>query len=66
MIENTGEVGIKKAVEVMFGTQVIAEVADTLSRYLVTVRQNAGGVKKERERQDELDKKLEERKQLLG
>jgi hypothetical protein len=36
----------------MFGTKVIAEVADTLSRYLVTARQNAGGVKKGKERQE--------------
>lgn len=64
LIENTGEVGIKKAVEVMFGTKVIEEVADTLSRYLVTVRQSAGGVKKGKERQEELDNKLDFRKEL--
>ena len=62
LIENTGEAGIKKAVEVMFGTKVIGEVADTLSRYLSTVRQSSGGLKKGKERQDELEAKLDERK----
>jgi len=64
LIENTGEAGIKKAVEVMFGTKVIGEVADTLSRYLSTVRQSSGGLKKGKERQDELEAKLDERKEL--
>ena len=34
LIENMGEAGIKKAVEVMFGTKVIGELAETIGNYL--------------------------------
>jgi DNA sulfur modification protein DndD len=66
LIENTGEAGLKKAVEVMFGTKVIAEVADTVSQYLVRVRQGAGGKRKATERQDELETKIKLREELNG
>lgn len=64
LIENTGEAGLKKAVEVMFGTKVIAEVAETISQYLSRVRQNVGGRRKASERQDELDQKVKFRDEL--
>lgn len=64
LIENTGEAGLKKAVEVMFGTKVIAEVADTIAQYLMRVRQNAGGRRRTSERQDELDQKVKLRDEL--
>lgn len=58
LIENMGESGIKKAVEVMFGTKVVSEVADTMNQYLVRARQNAGGKRKSDDRQVELDQKV--------
>ena len=64
LIENTGEAGLKKAVEVMFGTKVIAEVADTISQYLARVRQNVGGRRGASERQEELDQKVKLRDEL--
>ena len=59
-----GESGIKKAVEVMFGTKVIAELAETISQYLVRARQNAGGKRKSSDRQLELDEKVRQRDEL--
>lgn len=64
LIENTGEAGLKKAVEVMFGTKVIAEVADTIAQYLMRLRQNAGGKRRASERQDDLDLKVKLRDEL--
>jgi DNA sulfur modification protein DndD len=64
LIENTGEAGLKKAVEVLFGTKVIAEVADTVSQYLQRVRQQAGGKRKVSERQEELETKTTARDEL--
>lgn len=64
LIENMGEVGIKKAVEVMFGTKVIGELTETLNQYLIRVRQNAGGKRKSSDRQKELELKLQERESL--
>lgn len=64
LIESAGEVGIKKAVEVMFGTKVIAELAETMSQYLVRVRQNAGGRRRSSDRQQELETKVREREAL--
>jgi DNA sulfur modification protein DndD len=61
LIENMGEVGIKKAVEVMFGTKIIGELAETINQYLVRTRQNTGGKKKSSERQIELEEKIKER-----
>jgi len=64
LIENMGEAGIKKAVEVMFGTKVIGELSETISQYLVRARQNAGGKKKSSDRQIELDEKVRQRDEL--
>lgn len=64
LIESAGEVGIKRAVEVMFGTKVIAELAETMSQYLVRVSQNAGGRRRSSERQQELQAKAREREIL--
>jgi DNA sulfur modification protein DndD len=61
LIENMGEAGIKKAVEVMFGTKVIGELSDTIAQYLVRARQNAGGKKKSSDRQIDLDEKIAQR-----
>jgi DNA sulfur modification protein DndD len=64
LIENMGEAGIKKAVEVMFGTKVISELSDTIGQYLVRARQNAGGKKKSSDRQIELNDKVAQRDEL--
>ncbi len=64
LIENAGEAGLKKAVEVMFGTKVIAEVAETISEHLLRLRQRAGGRVRASERQDELDQKVKLRDEL--
>jgi len=64
LIETAGEAGIKRAVEVMFGTKVIADVAERVSGYVSRARQNIGGKKKVSERQQELEDKLKERDTL--
>ena len=64
LIETAGERGLKKAVEVMFGTKVIEELAETMTQYLSRVRQNTGGKRKTSEQQEVLEAKLHERKLL--
>lgn len=61
LIENMGETGLKKAVEVMFGTKIIGELADTVSQYLGRIRAAGGGKKKSSERQVDLDEKVASR-----
>lgn len=64
LIEKMGEPGIKKAAEVMFGTKVVAEAAQTISEYLIRARQAAGGKRKASERQLDLEAKIAERDRL--
>jgi DNA sulfur modification protein DndD len=64
LIENMGEVGIKKAVEVMFGTKVITEAKDTIGQYLVRARQNVGGRRRSSDREQDLNDKVAQRDQL--
>jgi len=64
LIENMGEVGIKKAVEVMFGTKVITEAKDTIQQYLVRMRQNVGGKRRSTDREQELNEKVTARDEL--
>jgi DNA sulfur modification protein DndD len=61
LIESQGERGLKKAVEVMFGTKVVEELADTMNQYLLRMRQSTGGKRRCSEQQEELDGKLKER-----
>jgi DNA sulfur modification protein DndD len=61
LIESQGERGLKKAVEVMFGTKVVEELADTMNQYLLRMRQTTGGRRRCSEQQQELDEKLKER-----
>ncbi|MEI7937864.1 MAG: AAA family ATPase [Verrucomicrobiota bacterium] len=61
LIESQGERGLKKAVEVMFGTKVVEELADTMNQYLLRMRQTTGGKRRCSEQQQELDDKLKER-----
>lgn len=64
LIEGTGESGIKKAVEVMFGTKIISELADQIRHYLARAHGNAGGKRRGSEKQEELNEKLHDRDQL--
>jgi DNA sulfur modification protein DndD len=61
LIESQGERGLKKAVEVMFGTKVVEELAETMNQYLLRMRQSTGGRRRCSEQQQELDEKLKER-----
>jgi DNA sulfur modification protein DndD len=64
LIENTGEAGLKKAVEVMFGTKVIAEVAQRVGEHIVRLRQKTGGKQKSSEKQLEVESKIKQREEL--
>jgi DNA sulfur modification protein DndD len=64
LIENMGETGIRKAVEVMFGTKIIDDVAQTMADYLSRARATAGGAKKTSEREQQLNAKVTEREEL--
>ena len=57
LINNAGEQGIKKAVEVMYGTKVIEELNERIMGYINTSRQKLGGVKQTSEKERELDQK---------
>lgn len=61
LIESQGERGMKKAVEVMFGTKVVEELTSTMNQYLLRMRQSTGGKRRCSEQQQELDDKLKER-----
>ena len=64
LIENMGEAGIRKAVEVMFGTKVLGEVAKTISEYLGRARANVGGARRASDRQKQMEEKVVERDHL--
>ncbi|MBP7830371.1 MAG: hypothetical protein KA248_10680 [Kiritimatiellae bacterium] len=61
LIESQGERGLKKAVEVMFGTKVVEELSDTMNQYLFRMRQTTGGKRKCSDQQKECDDKLKEK-----
>lgn len=64
LIENMGGSGIKKAVEVMFGTKVVEEAAQLMKDYLGRFHSAAGGKKKVSDRQIEFESKVAERSEL--
>lgn len=64
LIESQGERGLKKAVEVMFGTRIVEELAETMGDYISRVRLNTGGKRKCSEQQQELEEKLKEKDNL--
>lgn len=64
LIESQGERGLKKAVEVMFGTRIVEELAGTMGDYITRVRLNTGGKRKCSEQQEELEEKLREKDNL--
>ncbi len=64
LIENMGEVGLKKAVEVMFGTKILTELAEQMRQYLSRAHSNAGGKRRGSEKQVELNEKNKLREEL--
>ena len=64
LIETAGEQGIRHAVEVLFGTKLLADVSSTLTRYANTARQSIGGKRKASEREQELADRLRERDEV--
>lgn len=64
LIENMGGTGMKRAVEVMFGTQTIGESRDRLRNYLSKLRNKAGGRNKMSEQERLLAEKSTKRDKL--
>ena len=64
LIENMGGNGIKRAVEVMFGTKIVEEAAKVMKDYLSRIHSAAGGKKKVSDRQTEYETKSLEREEL--
>ena len=61
LIEKMGEEGLSKAVEVMFGMKVVAELKNSLRSYLSAAHNRAGGRGRSSTIQDNLDAKKKER-----
>jgi len=61
LISQSGETGIKKAVEVMFGTKIVEEVQAQIKQFLTFAHGKAGGKRTVSVQQKALDQKLDER-----
>jgi DNA sulfur modification protein DndD len=64
LITQSGEAGIKKAVEVMFGTKIVTELREQMRQFLAAAHSKAGGKKAVSTQQRELSRKSEEREAL--
>lgn len=64
LIETSGDAGIRRAVEVMFGSKVVSELAVQIGNYLQKAHANAGGKRKASEKQTELNAKIARRTEL--
>jgi DNA sulfur modification protein DndD len=64
LIETSGDAGIQRAVEVMFGSKVVAELAERMQSYLQKAHANAGGKRRASEKQTELNGKITRRNDL--
>lgn len=64
LIETSGDAGIRRAVEVMFGSKVVAELSEQMRSYLSKAHANAGGKRKASEKQIELNGKIARRAEL--
>lgn len=64
LISQSGETGIKKAVEVMFGTKIIEEVQAQIKQFITVAHNKAGGKRTVSNQQRALDQKLDERTAL--
>lgn len=64
LIENMGEAGLRKAVEVMYGTRIISEASDRVRRYLTALRNKAGGKGKLTDQEKALNDKISKRDEI--
>ena len=64
LVNNSGAPGIKKAVEVMFGTKVVDEVHEQIQRYLSTFHLQMGGKKQASQKEQELQAKCQARDEI--
>jgi DNA sulfur modification protein DndD len=61
LINNSGQDGMKKAVEVLFGTRVIDEASESIRDYITKMSSKIGGKRSNDQQQIELDSKVQER-----
>ena len=64
LINNSGETGIKKSVEVLFGTKVLDEVFEATKQYLQSAHSKLGGKRNSSSQQKQIDEKVAERDSL--
>lgn len=64
LVNNAAESGIKKSVEVLFGTKILDEVDAAIKQYINQSRLRIGGTRNVTSQQKELDGKLAEREKL--
>lgn len=64
LINNSGQDGMKKAVEVLFGTKVVEETLDNIKQFISTSHSKLGGRKSADTQQNQLDEKLARREKL--
>ena len=64
LINNSGAPGIKKALEVMFGTKLLDELHDQMQQYITVCRQKMGGKRHASGKDQELHVKCQERDEL--
>ncbi len=64
LIMNSGEQGIKRSVEVMFGTKVVDELHDQIKQYLAVSHNRLGGKRNVSNQQRALNQKLDDRERL--
>lgn len=64
LINNAGENGMRKSVEVLFGTRLVEEARDQIKSYIGRQRLKLGGAKSLDVHRKELDDKLSEREKL--
>jgi DNA sulfur modification protein DndD len=64
LINNSGQDGMKKAVEVLFGTRVVDEALDATKQFIQTSHSKLGGKKNADSQQVQLDEKVQERDEL--
>jgi len=66
LINNSGQDGMKKAVEVLFGTKVIEDALDEVKQFVSTSHAKLGGKRNTDSQQVRLDQRLKERDGLEG
>jgi DNA sulfur modification protein DndD len=64
LINNAAESGLKKSVEVLFGTKILEEVDEAIRQYINQSRNRIGGSRALSAQQKELDEKISEREKL--